>query len=80
MMESGIRHALLAPRLRLDACKRCYLPWEVLSLYMDDVLSLEEIGATPTYSFLLFSRQIAAAVCGVARSSADVIGMPYEAI
>ena len=49
MVESGIRRALLAPAPRLDACKGCYTPWDVLSLYIDGHLTIDDICSTPTY-------------------------------
>jgi len=50
MIESGLRSALLEKRPRLDACKKCFTPWDVLSMYMDDLISLEDLCATKAYS------------------------------
>lgn len=49
MLESGVRQALLAETPRLDACKKCFTPWDVLSMYMDGELTLDEVCATPAY-------------------------------
>lgn len=49
MVNSGVRHALLAPEPRLGACKGCFTPWDILSLFMEGALSLDDICATPAY-------------------------------
>lgn len=40
---------LLAERPRLDACKGCFTPWDTLSLYFDDHISLDELCRAPSY-------------------------------
>jgi MoaA/NifB/PqqE/SkfB family radical SAM enzyme len=47
--STGLYKALLAESPRLDACKRCYTPWDILSMYFDDEISLDQLCATPTY-------------------------------
>jgi MoaA/NifB/PqqE/SkfB family radical SAM enzyme len=42
-------HALLGPRPRLDACKKCFTPWDLLSMYMDGEITLEELCSGPVY-------------------------------
>ncbi|MBD2830395.1 hypothetical protein ID875_27330 [Streptomyces globisporus] len=48
--ESGLYQALLADRPRLDACKGCFTPWDTLSMYFDDEITLDELCSAPTYS------------------------------
>jgi MoaA/NifB/PqqE/SkfB family radical SAM enzyme len=50
MIASGLRRALLADRPRIDACKRCYTPWDMLSLYLDGEIGLDDLCATPAYA------------------------------
>lgn len=52
--ETGMYKALLAERPRLAACHGCFTPWDTLSMYFDDEITLDELCAAPTYS----SRQI----------------------
>ena len=49
MTSSGLRRALLEDAPRLDACKKCFTPWDVLSMYMDDLISLDDLCATKAY-------------------------------
>lgn len=48
--DSGLYQALLAEEPRLDACKKCYTPWDLLSMYFEDEISLDELCASPTYA------------------------------
>lgn len=47
--QGGIYPALLGAPPRLEACKRCFTPWDLLSMYFDSDVSLDEICATPSY-------------------------------
>ncbi|MFK3979417.1 radical SAM protein [Micromonospora sp. NPDC050397] len=47
---SGMYQALLAPRPRLKACHGCFTPWDTLSMYFEDEITLDELCAAPTYS------------------------------
>ncbi len=47
---SGLYQALLAPKPRLEACQGCLTPWELLSLYFEDLISLDELCKSPTYA------------------------------
>lgn len=48
--KSGLYKALLADRPRLAACKGCFTPWDLLSMYFDDEITLEELCRTPSYN------------------------------
>lgn len=48
--ETPLYQALLAPRPRLKACHGCFTPWDTLSMYFDDEITLDELCAAPTYS------------------------------
>jgi MoaA/NifB/PqqE/SkfB family radical SAM enzyme len=48
--ETGLYKALLASRPRLAACHGCFTPWDTLSMYFDDEITLDELCAAPTYS------------------------------
>jgi MoaA/NifB/PqqE/SkfB family radical SAM enzyme len=48
--ETPLYQALLAPRPRLKACHGCFTPWDTLSMYFDDEITLDEVCAAPTYS------------------------------
>jgi MoaA/NifB/PqqE/SkfB family radical SAM enzyme len=48
--ETGLYKALLAPRPRLKACHGCFTPWDTLSMYFDDEITLDELCKAPTYS------------------------------
>ncbi|MFE0530369.1 radical SAM protein [Micromonospora sp. SD19] len=47
---SAMYQALLAPRPRLKACHGCFTPWDTLSMYFEDEITLDELCAAPTYS------------------------------
>jgi MoaA/NifB/PqqE/SkfB family radical SAM enzyme len=47
--HTPLYHALTGPRIRLDACKRCFTPWDILSMYFDDEISLAELCRGPVY-------------------------------
>jgi MoaA/NifB/PqqE/SkfB family radical SAM enzyme len=40
---------LLAPKPRIDACKGCFTPWDTLSMFMDEEITLDELCSTPMY-------------------------------
>lgn len=48
--HTGMYQALLADRPRLQACHGCFTPWDTLSMYFDDEITLDELCAAPTYS------------------------------
>jgi MoaA/NifB/PqqE/SkfB family radical SAM enzyme len=48
--ESGMYQALLAEEPRLAACKKCYTPWDLLSMYFEDEITLDELCQSPTYA------------------------------
>jgi MoaA/NifB/PqqE/SkfB family radical SAM enzyme len=48
--ETGMYKALLAHRPRLTACHGCFTPWDTLSMYFDDEITLSELCAAPTYA------------------------------
>lgn len=48
--HTGLYQALLAERPRLTACHGCFTPWDTLSMYFDDEITLDELCAAPTYS------------------------------
>ena len=39
------------PEDRLEACRLCFTPWEILNLYIKDMISFEELTRAPLYSF-----------------------------
>ena len=40
---------LLGDRPRLNACKGCFTPWDTLSLYFEDFITLDELCRAPSY-------------------------------
>lgn len=48
--ETPLYKALLHERPRLDACKGCFTPWDVLSMYLDGEITLDEVCAAPAYA------------------------------
>lgn len=48
--ETGLTQALLAETPRLDACHGCFTPWDTLSMYFENEISLDELCSAPTYS------------------------------
>ncbi len=48
--NNGLYKALLSKTPRLDACKKCFTPWDILSMYFDDEISIDELCNTPLYS------------------------------
>ena len=48
--ETPFHQLLLAPKPRIDACKGCFTPWDMLSLYVDGEITLDELCRTPMYS------------------------------
>lgn len=50
VLTNGLYTALLAQTPRLDACKGCFTPWDLLSMYFDDEITLDELCKSPTYS------------------------------
>jgi len=49
LTDAPFRRLLLAPAPRIDACRGCYTPWDPVSLYFEDQLSLQELGRIPMY-------------------------------
>ncbi|MET9295657.1 radical SAM protein [Streptomyces sp. NPDC003077] len=47
---SGLYRELLAPSPRVDACHDCFTPWDTLSLYFEDEITLDQLCAAPTYA------------------------------
>ena len=58
---TGLYAALLAPKPRLAACKGCFTPWDTLSMYFDDEITLDELCAAPTYAPAEIRQLLAAA-------------------
>jgi MoaA/NifB/PqqE/SkfB family radical SAM enzyme len=48
--ETPFYELLLAEKPRVDACKRCFTPWDMLSMYMDKEITLDELCQSPMYS------------------------------
>ena len=48
--KTGLYKALLSPKPRLKACHGCFTPWDTLSMYFDDEITLSELCAAPTYA------------------------------
>jgi MoaA/NifB/PqqE/SkfB family radical SAM enzyme len=48
--NTGMYRALLAPKPRLNACHGCFTPWDTLSMYFEDEITLDELCAAPTYA------------------------------
>lgn len=40
---------LLAEKPRIDACKGCFTPWDMLSMFIDGEVTIDELCATPMY-------------------------------
>lgn len=49
MKISRFRKLLLSKRPRLLACKKCFTPWELISFYFEDLISIEELCRIPIY-------------------------------
>ncbi|UXH76099.1 radical SAM protein [Roseateles amylovorans] len=48
--QTAFYELLLGERPRLDACKGCFTPWDTLSLYFEDFISLDELCRAPSYA------------------------------
>jgi MoaA/NifB/PqqE/SkfB family radical SAM enzyme len=48
--KTGLYQALLDPKPRLAACHGCFTPWDTLSMYFEDEITLDELCAAPTYA------------------------------
>lgn len=48
--RTGFYELLLGERPRLDACKGCFTPWDTLSLYFEDCITLDELCRAPSYA------------------------------
>jgi MoaA/NifB/PqqE/SkfB family radical SAM enzyme len=48
--EAAFYQILLAERPRIDACKGCFTPWDMLSLFIDGEVTIDELCRTPMYS------------------------------
>jgi MoaA/NifB/PqqE/SkfB family radical SAM enzyme len=73
--ETPLYQALLAPRPRLKACHGCFTPWDTLSMYFDDEITLDELCAAPTYSPAPI-RQLLAAMKAEYVTTRDGAGIP----
>ena len=47
--NTGLYTALLGSRPRLKACRSCYTPWDLLTLYFDDEITLDDLLSSPLY-------------------------------
>jgi MoaA/NifB/PqqE/SkfB family radical SAM enzyme len=47
--NTGFYKLLNSPKPRLDACKSCYTPWDMLSLYIEDLITIDELSESPMY-------------------------------
>jgi MoaA/NifB/PqqE/SkfB family radical SAM enzyme len=68
---------LLAERPRIDACKGCFTPWDMLSLYVDGEISLDELCKGPMYS-APESRARIAEIAATYRSRTTSPGQPGQ--
>lgn len=48
--NTGFYNLLLSPRPRLEACHNCLTPWDTLSLYFEDEITLDELCLAPSYN------------------------------
>ena len=48
--RSRLRPLLLAGRPRLEACRACLTPWDIVNLYLDGRVPLEAVAALPSLS------------------------------
>src|ERR1700722_6163439 len=48
--ENPFRQLLLSDHPRIDACKHCFTPWDMLSMFMDREITLAELARTPMYA------------------------------
>lgn len=48
--ETPFYELLLAERPRVDACKKCFTPWDMLSIFLDKEITLDELCKSPMYS------------------------------
>jgi hypothetical protein len=48
--EAAFYQILLAERPRIEACKGCFTPWDMLSLFVDGEVTIDELCRTPMYS------------------------------
>jgi MoaA/NifB/PqqE/SkfB family radical SAM enzyme len=49
MAGHGIYRVLLGERPRLEACRRCFTPWDMLSMFLDGEIALDELCTAPIY-------------------------------
>jgi hypothetical protein len=49
LSDAPFRRLLLAPAPRIDACRACFTPWDPVSLYFEEQVSLEELSRIPMY-------------------------------
>ena len=47
--SSAFVRLLRAHRPRLDACSSCFTPWEILTLYAEGLISLDELARSPMF-------------------------------
>lgn len=48
--KTNFYQILLAGKPRIDACKACCTPWDMLSMFLDREITLDELCAVPMYS------------------------------
>ena len=56
--RTGLYQALLSPSPRLIPCKGCFTPWELLSMYFDNEITIEELCISPTYGTEIIKKLI----------------------
>lgn len=47
--NTALYSTLLGSRPRLEACRSCYTPWDLLTLYFDDKITLDDLLISPLY-------------------------------
>lgn len=58
VFTNGLYQALLSKTPRLKACKGCFTPWDTLSMYFDNEITLDELCKSPTYAHPLIRELI----------------------
>jgi MoaA/NifB/PqqE/SkfB family radical SAM enzyme len=48
--ETGFYQLLLAERPRIAACKGCFTPWDLLTMYVDREITIDELCRAPMYA------------------------------
>lgn len=47
--NTAFYHLLVTDSPRLDACKACFTPWDMLGLYIDGLITIDELCESPMY-------------------------------